>query len=138
MRLVIDASIGLKWELPEPDSDKANQLREAFRNGIHELIAPECFILEVAHVLTKAERQKKIPDAESLYVDIMTTCPDLHAVPPLLLRAIRIARKARIGVHDCLYVALAEREGCDLITSDSKLIKNLQTTFSFIRPLSTF
>ena len=52
-------------------------------------------------------------------------------------RAIEIATKARIAVYDCLYVALAEREGCELITSDEKLIKNLQSRFPFIVSLSS-
>ena len=45
--------------------------------------------------------------------------PILHSSLPLMQRALLIARKARIGVYDCLYVALAEREGCELITSTS-------------------
>jgi predicted nucleic acid-binding protein len=30
----------------------------------------------------------------------------------------------RCGVYDCLYVALAEREGCEFLTSDDKVLKN--------------
>jgi len=43
----------------------------------------------------------------------------------------------RVGVYDCLYVALAEREGCELITADDKLVKNLQPHFPFIVPLAS-
>jgi predicted nucleic acid-binding protein len=32
-----------------------------------------------------------------------------------------MARLDRIGVYDCLHVALAEREGCDLVTADDRL-----------------
>ena len=52
-------------------------------------------------------------------------------------RAIEIATVARIAVYDCLYVALAEREGCELITSDGKLINALQKDFPFITALAT-
>jgi predicted nucleic acid-binding protein len=41
---------------------------------------------------------------------------------PLIPRAYVIASKARIGIYDCLYVALAERVACDLITGDTHLI----------------
>jgi predicted nucleic acid-binding protein len=34
-------------------------------------------------------------------------------------------------------VALAEREGCELLTADAKLITNLQATFPFITSLAT-
>ena len=43
----------------------------------------------------------------------------------------------RIGFYDCLYVALAERENCELVTADDKLIRNLQKTFPFVRDLAT-
>jgi predicted nucleic acid-binding protein len=44
----------------------------------------------------------------------------------------------RIGVYDCIYVALAEREGCQLITADDRLVNNLQPTFPFIIHLSAY
>ena len=50
-------SVALKWVLPEPDSDKADLLREDYRNGIHQLIAPDIFPVEIAHALTRAEPQ---------------------------------------------------------------------------------
>ena len=37
MKYVIDASTAFQWEVPEPDSLKAIQLREDNRTGIHEL-----------------------------------------------------------------------------------------------------
>ena len=39
-----------------------------------------------------------------------------------LARAFEIASNARIGVYDCLYVALAEREKAPLITADQRLL----------------
>jgi predicted nucleic acid-binding protein len=59
--------------------------------------------------------------------------PDLHGSLALLPRAYELSSLHRQGVYDCLYVALAEREGCELITADSRLIANLQTSFPFIK-----
>ncbi len=42
----------------------------------------------------------------------------------------------RIGVYDCLYVALSEQEKCQLVTADDKLVNVLQQTFSQIIHLS--
>jgi putative transposase len=39
-----------------------------------------------------------------------------------LPRAIAISSAVRIGVYDCLYVALAEREGCEFVTADARLV----------------
>jgi predicted nucleic acid-binding protein len=139
MRYVLDSSVALKWVLPEPDSSKANQLRDEFRRTTHELYCPDVFPIEVAHALTKAERQGRIapPAAGVLWDDVMTTPPTSFPSLPLVPRAYQIASAARIGIYDCLYVALAEREACELVTADDKLVKNLQAAFPFIRSLTS-
>ncbi len=137
MRYVLDASVALKWVLIEADSGKARQLRDDFRAGIHELIAPDSFALEIALALTKAERRGMIQDAAARWTDVMTSAPHFSPSHPLAPRAIQIASQARIGVYDCLYVALAEREGCDLVTADSRLVNSLQPAFSFITSLAS-
>lgn len=43
----------------------------------------------------------------------------------------------KVGVYDCIYVALAEREGCDLVTADDRMFKNLQPRFPFILSLAS-
>lgn len=32
----------------------------------------------------------------------------------------------RLGVYDCLYIVLAEREGCALLTADERLVNVLK------------
>jgi len=139
MKYIIDSSVAFKWVVPELHSDKAILLRNDARNAIHELYAPDVFPAEVGHALTRAERQKRITvgQALALWNDVMSTPPSLVATLPLLPRAIALSSAMRIGVYDCLYVALAERERCELITPDDKLLKNLQTRFPFIISLKS-
>jgi predicted nucleic acid-binding protein len=139
MKYILDSSVAFKWELSEIDSDKADALREDFRNAIHELLAPDIFTVEVSHALTRAERQGRIAvgEARKLFLDILTTPPRFCPFQPLLLRAIDISSKMRVGVYDCLYVALAEQEGCELVTADDKLINALQKDFPFIIALAS-
>ena len=140
MRYILDSCVGIKWLLKEIDSDKAIRLRDEFCHGIHELLAPDIYPIEVAHALTRAERQGRITPAEGLtsFQDTIALLPDLRPYLPLLPRAYEISSAIKIGVYDCLYVALAEREGCELITSDEKLINNLQTQFPFVVSLAMF
>ena len=139
MRYVLDSCVGIKWLLAEPDSDKALRLRDDFRSGMHELLVPDVYPVEVAHSLTRAERQGRITPAEGLthFQDMIALLPDLHSYLPLLPRAYEISSAVRMGVYDCLYVALAERENCEFITADDKLIRNLQTLFPFIVSLAS-
>src|SRR6516225_4039622 len=139
MRYVLDASVGLCWVLSRPLSPKALRLRNDFQKSIHELIAPAHFQGEIASGLTKAERQKLIPvgDARRLIADVLSTPPILYSFDPLFYRAVELSSQTRTGFYDCLYVALAEQENCDLVTADDKLINALQGQFSFILSLAS-
>ena len=83
--------------------------------------------VEVAHALTKAERRGVIPhsDSKDKLANVLFVGAALQPYLPLLDRALQISSQARIGVYDCLYVALAEREGCELLTADSRLANSL-------------
>jgi predicted nucleic acid-binding protein len=139
MKYVIDSSVAVKWAIPEADTAKALQLREDFRNGVHELLAPDVFAIEAAHALTRAERQKRILVGESklFLTDLLNTAPQFHPFYPLLMQACDISSKMRVGVYDCLYVALADKEGCDFIPADDRLVKNLQGAYPFIVSLGS-
>jgi predicted nucleic acid-binding protein len=56
MKRVLDSSVGFKWVVPELHSDKALRLRDDYRNSILQLIAPDVYLVEVAHAITRAER----------------------------------------------------------------------------------
>jgi predicted nucleic acid-binding protein len=139
MKFVLDSNVAVKWYLPEANSAKALQLRADFLASVHELLAPDIFTVEFGHAMTRAERQGIIApgDADLHYVDLLTVGLPLRSSQPILRRAIGISSAARIGVYDCLYVALAENEGCELVTADDRLLKNLQAQFPFVRALAS-
>jgi predicted nucleic acid-binding protein len=139
VRYFLDSSVALKWFLSESDSDKAQRLRDDARAGIHELLVPDFFPVEVSHAVTRAERQGQITSAEgaSFVSDLLTDLPDLHPSVPLVPRAYVLSSLYRQGVYDCVYVSLAEREGCHLLTADDKLVKKLGAAFPFLVSLSS-
>jgi len=138
MKLVIDSSVAFKWVVLEVDSDSALRLRDDFVSGSHELIAPSIFPIELAHALTRAERQARVNHRQALVLltEVLQLGLDLHESLALLPRAVELSSSMRIGVYDCLYVALAERESCELVTADSRLVNVLQPTLPFILPLA--
>ena len=87
----------------------------------------------------KAERRGILrpPLGAKRLLAVMRNRPDLYPYLPLLPRAYEISSAARVGVYDCLYVALAEREGCERITSDKRLVNALRKDFPFITDLAT-
>jgi predicted nucleic acid-binding protein len=86
MKYVLDASLAVKWVLPEADSAKAISLRDDYRKGVHELIAPDIFKLEAAHALTRAERRMILQQGEAInrMVLLMQSRPLLRPFGSLL------------------------------------------------------
>ncbi|MBI3821219.1 MAG: type II toxin-antitoxin system VapC family toxin [Planctomycetes bacterium] len=139
MKYVVDSSVAFKWLVPEIDTDKALRLLDDYQNGIHELLSPDILPVETTHALTRAERQGRVTPAQGsqLFIDFMDQVPTLHSYLALLPRAYAISSAMRVGVYDCLYIALAEQEGCELVTADARMINSLQKDFPFITPLSS-
>lgn len=130
MRAILDASVALKAVLNEAGSDKALALLEDFRQGVHELLAPDVFLAEVGHALTRAERKKVIPvgDAAIHFDWLVTPPPDIRPSAPLIARAIDLSSRTRTSVYDCLYLLLAEEQHCEVVTADRKLFGAFQAT----------
>src|SRR5262245_24836628 len=128
MKSVLDASVALKWVLPEPDSGKAIRLRDEYNQGIHELLAPDIFTTEIANALAVAERQGRIKSGEAaiFFHDILRNAPAIHPTPPLLVRAMEISLSTRQAVYDCIYLALAEDVGCEMVTADDQFVRKLR------------
>jgi predicted nucleic acid-binding protein len=138
MKYVLDSSVAIKWVLPEADSAKAVRLRDEYKAGLHELIAPDVFLAEVANALAMAERQRRIKTGESAVFlhDIVITSPALFPTSPLLLRAIALAISTGRAVYDCVYLALAEVEACELVTADDQFARGLRPAFPFVVSLA--
>ena len=139
MKYVVDSSAAFKWVVAERDSDKAIQLREEYRNGDHELFAPDIFPAEIANALLVAERRGRINPGEfaRLLADLLTTTPRLEATIPFFPVAVSIVTSFHVSIYDALYVALAQQEQCELVTDDIKLLNNLQKRYPFIRSVSS-
>jgi predicted nucleic acid-binding protein len=141
MRYVTDCSVAFKWEIPEVDSDKAIRIRQECQQGLVELSVPDIFPVEVANAFNTAELKGNIAPGQfaSRLADVLRVNPVLYQSTSLLTRAVTIIRRAvvTIGIYDCLYVALAEKEGCDLITADTRLLNALGAAYPFIKPVSS-
>ena len=61
-------------------------------------------------------------EGAELVAYVLAALPQLHDSLPLLPRAYELSSQMRVGVYDCLYVALAEREQCELLTADQRLV----------------
>ena len=78
-----------------------------------------------------------VGDARPLITRVLRTPPAFHSYGPLLYRAADTSSQTRAGFYDCLYVALAERDNCEMVTDDEKILKNVQSRYPFVRGLAS-
>ena len=124
--VVVDASVAIKWVVPEEHSDHADELLgEEF-----ELMAPAFVMLECANVLWKQVRFASLPnhEAEAAYTALTATDMNLRDTPQLVTRALEIALDTGRTVYDCIYLALAEQEGVQVVTADQRFYNALSAT----------
>ena len=139
MICVVDASVVLKWFLPEPDSGAADLLLEKFLNDEVELLAPDLMLVEAASALWKRVMIRKelfADEAILIHRDLLTLPLSLIASGTVAEAAFQIALKHNHSVYDALYCALAIQRQCDFVTADRTLANKLQGVFQFIVHLS--
>jgi len=118
-RYVVDASVAIKWFIPERLSEAAGRLRQVR----HSLSVPAFFWLEIGNVLVKKIRRGELTGEEGDF--ILTELHRLplrrHADERLFRPAYALARQTQRSLYDCLYLALAEVIDGRMVTADRKL-----------------
>lgn len=119
MALVIDASVAVKWVLPEAGSERAVAIRTD-----DDLIAPSLVCAEIGSAIWRAVIRGDVPAKEASAALRAAMAPYQRVIPleELADRAIDLAIRLRHPIYDCLYLALAERERCALVTADGRLV----------------
>lgn len=127
MAFVVDASVGLKWVLQEPDSPQAERLA---RSDL-ELLVPDFWLNEACNVLWLRVRRKlftpdEARDALALLRDQVDPTPTtdlgLHDI------ALDIGLAINHSPYDTLYVAFALAMGADkVVVADGPFVTAMRT-----------
>jgi predicted nucleic acid-binding protein len=117
--IIVDASVAVKWVLPETDSGPAVALREA-----DALIAPSLVIAEIGNALWKSVLRGDVDksDASAALQIAVGHFERFVSIDQLAARALELAVDLRHPIYDCLYLALAERERAPIVSADAKLL----------------
>lgn len=123
-RIVVDASVVVKWLLPEIHSEAAKRLLA----DELQLWAPDLVWAEVGNVLWKRCRRGELPAdvVTALLRDFRRFPLSVHPSESLLQAAWEVAHALDRSFYDSLYLALAAALDCPLVTADLKLWNALQ------------
>jgi predicted nucleic acid-binding protein len=116
VKLVIDASVALKWVISETGSEAAAALRD------EELIAPNLWLAEAANALWRHVRLQEIATDEAIRLMGALAVAPVVSVPldPYVEAALKIAMETGHPVYDCLYAAVAVAHDTQVVTADRR------------------
>lgn len=126
--LVVDASVAVKWHLPdEDDVAAANRLLVAFAAGDLGLVAPDVIHLEVASAITAATlgNRPRISTAEgrAAIAAFLGTAIDTRPGSDLVIAAFGLVQAHGCAFYDALYLALAQRLRLPFVTADRRFYR---------------
>lgn len=120
--IVLDTSVILKWVLgPEAGHRKAVSYRQKHITGEELIGVPSLFFYETANVLST---RSGLPVDVAL--DIFRSLWDFDFEVLALDRKdfeeiIKVSRECSISGYDAVYIVIARKHGCCLVTADRKL-----------------
>lgn len=135
---VLDASVVVKWVIFEPGWEQARAVAEAASRRELVILAPDLCLNEAANVLWKHCRLRgELSEAEATagLRLISSTLGELAPSTALIAQALELGLAFNHPVYDCVYVALALREGCQLLTADRRLRRRFGTALGHITAL---
>jgi len=123
VKLVVDASVIMKWLLNDPDNeaetDLATDLMQRILDGQQPALQPVHWLLEIGAVLARVSPATAEKDIALLQALELPTDDS----PLLLGRACRLAIVLQQHLFDTLYHAVAlENPDCTLITADERYL----------------
>lgn len=123
---VIDASVAIKWFIPEIHEAAAMR----FLDLDSDWLVPDLVFAEVGNILWKKYRSQQLtlPVAEKILHDFKRLPFETYPTESLLNSAWQIATKYQRTIYDSLYLALAQKEKCVLVTADQAFYNAMHTT----------
>jgi predicted nucleic acid-binding protein len=135
-KLVLDASVVLKWFLPDEElGQNALDILNNYVDGELELMEPSILPYEILNGLLVAERRGRISQKvtnEAFYaflelgIQFHDTYVDFSEILPF-------ARSSQRSVYDASYMALAKKKDIDFVTGDKRLHNAVKGTLEWVR-----
>ena len=126
MKYVVDASVAVKWYVPEVFEQEATRLLK----GRHDLHVPELILPEFSNIIWKKVRRGELSTAESSRIINAFTQKrwTTHSHRQTLRSAYTGAEATGQTVYDWTYLALAVSLSCEFVTADERFYKAIEPT----------
>jgi predicted nucleic acid-binding protein len=128
---VVDASVAVKWYIPEPWFEKAVAYLKLLEQMKVNLYAPDLIIPELGNALWKKKLKGELTSQEAREIaDIISEYFPIRIVNSkyLLPSAMEISATYNINIYTSMYLALTSIKDARLLTADRKLVQIVNNT----------
>jgi predicted nucleic acid-binding protein len=134
-KLVVDASVAIKWFIPEPLSVEARRILGDYQAGTLSFLAPDLINAEVGNIVWKKQAFQGLgaDDARTVIDEFRKLAIVVTPISDLLEDAYGLAVTHRRSVYDSFYLALSIREGFPFVTADEKLVNAVSSALSTVK-----
>ncbi len=134
-KVVIDASVVVKWFVEEEYSREARLLRDAYASGILDLAAPSLLPYEVLNALkySGAFGEDELKEIAEILGEFQLSLHDLSG--ELANKTVELAMRKGITIYDASYAALAESLDTIAYTADERLLRKVGRKLKHIKDL---
>ena len=140
-RIVIDASVVLKWYLVDEEySEKALGLLDKYVSDELDILAPSLLEYEVINGLIIAKKRGRIQEDKILlaadgFISLELSLKDLSLYYPKVIHYCKVCNRS---AYDASYLALADEEKIPLITADKGLFNAVKKDLKWVNWLGGF
>jgi predicted nucleic acid-binding protein len=143
--VVVDASVAVKWVLPEEHTDRAHALMAASTQARQRIVGPPHLTVEVVNAIYQ-RRRRGVPTERLSEAEADQALARFLAFPlallnptPLYPQAFAFARTHGLSnVYDSAYVVLAQLLNTTLWTADETLLNALGIVAPWVRSISAY
>ncbi len=133
---VVDASVAIKWAIPEQGQTKSLELLNASLENRLDLLAPKLWLSEIASVLSKQCRRKLLTQDQALRAFVILNASPVSLIDDDIPAALQLSLQHAISLWDAVYLALAIERRCDFLTFDERLYRATSRIYPYVRLLS--
>ncbi len=119
-KIVVDTSVAVKWFVSEPKSIEAVDLLNNHNEKTIRIVVPDIIRLELINGLFYSYRFKS-SQLNGILTSLKSSNIDFISIDKIDLNNVtNLMEEFSIASYDCLFIALAQKLDCPLVTNDRK------------------
>ena len=134
--MVIDASVALKWFLPDEEfGGKAIHLLDRYMANKIVFTGPSILEYELVNGLIIARKRGRVPEETVINAidGFVNLGIKLQNISLLFQKVVNLCKVHNLSVYDASYLAVAVEKGAPLITADERLFNSVKENLKWVK-----